>query len=69
MPSTPKQHGTHELRKAVPFVAGAQVVDTSDFELSYLDDFVFFWESPQLELDTALRPRIVTSFRQQLLAA
>ena len=38
IPNTPRPKGTYEMSEAVLFIAGAQDMHTSDFEVSDLDD-------------------------------
>ena len=42
--------------------AGAQDIDTSEYQLFDLHNAGFYWENDQLGLDTVFRPRFETSF-------
>ena len=37
-------------------------MDTSEYQMSDLDDVKFYWEKAQLDVDAAFRPRIDTPF-------
>ena len=62
IPITPNQQGTFELREKVLANAGAQDMDNSGYELADLEDIEFFWENPQVELDSVFRPGVDTPF-------
>ena len=53
------------MRRNVLSSAGTQDMDTSGFEVSNLDDIEFFWENPQLQVDTVIRRWTGTLFRQK----
>ena len=52
---TPKQQRIFELKVEVHARAGAQVMDTSSYELKDSDDNQFFWENPQLEVGAVFK--------------
>ena len=62
VPITPNQQGTFEMREEVLSSVGAQDTDTSGYELSDLEDIEFSWEYPAVDVDSAYRPGIDTSF-------
>ena len=62
VPVTPNQQETLEMRDKVLSIVGAQDMDTSGYQVSYLDDVEFYWESSQLDVDAVFRPGIVTPF-------
>ena len=51
-----------EMREEVFSTVGAQDMDTSVYQVSDLDDFIFFWENDQLDVDAVLRPGVNTCF-------
>ena len=51
-----------ELRDEVLSSVGAQDSDTSNYQLSGLEDKEFNWESSQLAMDAVFRPGMDTSF-------
>ena len=53
---TPNHQGTFELRQEDLSGAGVLDQNTSDYDLSHLDDLEAFWENPQFELDVLLKP-------------
>ena len=53
-PFTPNQQGTMEMREEVLSNVGAQDLDTSDYQVSDLEDIEFNWENS--ELDAVFRP-------------
>ena len=59
---TPNQEGTIEMREEVLSSVGAQDLDTSNYQVSDLEDIEFNWENSQLELDAVFRPGIDTPF-------
>ena len=61
-PITEKQEGTMEMRDEVLSSVGAQDLDTSSYQVSYLEDIEFNWENPQLDMDAVFRPGIATPF-------
>ena len=62
VPITPKQEGTMEMRDEVLCSAGAQVLDTSSYQVSDLEDIEFNWENSQLDMDSVFRPGLDTPF-------
>ena len=62
MPITPNQEGTMEMRDEVFSSVGAQVLDTSSYQVSDLEDIEFNWENSQLDMDSVFRPGIDTPF-------
>ena len=50
------------MEEEVPAKAGTKYLDTSDSELSGLENTEFFMENPQLDMDADFRPGIDTSF-------
>ena len=60
VPITPNQQGTFEMRDEVLSSVGAQDLDTSSCQVSYLEDIEFNWENS--ELDAVFRPGIDTPF-------
>ena len=59
---TPNQQGTHKTRDEVLSSIGAQVMDTSGYQLSDLDDVEFYWQNDQLDVGSIFRPGIDTPF-------
>ena len=51
-----------ELRDEVLSSVGAQDLDTSSYQVSYLEEIEFNWENSQLDMDAVFRPGIDTSF-------
>ena len=62
IPITSKQEGTLEMREEVLLSVGAQDLDTSEYQLSDLDDVEFYWESVQLDVHAVFRPGINKPF-------
>ena len=62
VPITPNQQGTCEMREEVLSSVGAQDLDISSYQVSYLEDIEFNWENSQLDMDTVFRPGIDTPF-------
>ena len=60
VPMTPNQRGTFEMREEVLSSVGAQVLDTSSYQLSDLEDIELNWENS--ELDAVIRAGIDTLF-------
>ena len=60
VPVTHNQQGTHDMRDEVLFIVGAQDVDTSEYQVSDMDDVEFYWEKDQLDVDAG--PGIDTPF-------
>ena len=60
VPITPNQKATFEMREEVLSSVGAQVKDTSSYQVSDLEDVEFNWENSQLNMDEVLRPGIDT---------
>ena len=60
VPISPNQQGTMEMRDEVLSSVGAQVLDTSSYEMIDLEDIEFNWENSQL--DSVFRPGIDTPF-------
>ena len=56
IPILPKQQGTHEMKEEVLSIAESQYMDTSDYEVSDLNDIEFFSRISQLALDVFFRP-------------
>ena len=50
------------MREEVLSSVGAQDLDTSNYQVSDLEDIEFNWENSQLELDAVFRPGIDTPF-------
>ena len=51
-----------EMRDEVLSSVGAQELDTSSFQVSYLEDIEFNWKNSQLDMDAVCRQGIVTPF-------
>ena len=62
VPVTENQEGTMEMRDGVLSSVGAQDSDTSNCQVSYLEDIEFNWETDQLDLDAVSRPGKDTPF-------
>ena len=62
VPITPNQEGTIEMREEVLSSVGAQVLDTTIFQVSDLEDIEFNLENSQLDMDAVFRPGIDTPF-------
>ena len=62
VPITPNQDGTIEVRKKVHSSVGAQDLDTSNYQVSDLENIEFNWEDSQLDMDAGFRPGIDTTF-------
>ena len=62
VPVTPNQQGTHEMRDDILSSVGAEDLNTSEYQVSDLDDVEFYWENDQLDVDAVLRPGIDTPF-------
>ena len=62
VPITPNQEGAIEMREEVLSSVGAQDLDTSSYQASYLEDIEFEWEDSQLDMDAVFRPGIDTPF-------
>ena len=62
VPITPNQEGTMGIRDEVLSSVGAQVFDTSSYQVCDLEDIEFNWEKDQLDLDAVFRPGIDTLF-------
>ena len=60
VPTTRNREGTMEIRDQFLSSVGAQEKDTNGCLLSYLEDFEFHWENPDLNKDAVLRPGIDT---------
>ena len=58
VPITQNQEGTVEMREEVLSNVGAQDLDTSSYQVSYLEDIDFNWETSQWDMDAAFRPDI-----------
>ena len=63
VPVTPNQQGTHDMRDEVLPSVGAQDVDTSEHQVSDMDDVELYWENDPLDVDAVLRPGIDTPVR------
>ena len=59
---TQNQEGTMEMRDEVLSSLGAQDLDTSNYQVSDLEDIDFNSENSQLEMDAVFRPGIDTPF-------
>ena len=62
VPITQNQEGTMEMRDEVLSSVGAQDLETSNYQLTDLEDTEFNWENSQLEMDAVFRPGIDTPF-------
>ena len=62
VPITPSQEGTMEMRDEWLSSVGAQDLDTSNYQVSDLEDTEFNWENWQLDMDSVFRPGIDTPF-------
>ena len=60
VPTTPCDERTMEMRDEALSNASAQDMVTSGYQVSDLDDFEFFWETDQLDVDADLIPGIDT---------
>ena len=67
VPVTPNQEGTMEKRVEVLSSVGVQEMDTSEHQVSDLDDTELHWENDQLGVDTVFIPVIDTVVHQQRL--
>ena len=64
VPITQKQEGTIETRDEVLSSVGAQDLDTSNYQVSELEDMEFNWENSQLDMDALFRLGTDTIFLQ-----
>ena len=64
VPVTPNQQGPHEMRDDILSSVGAQDMDTSGYQVSELDDFEFYWEKDQLDVNAVFRRGIDALFSQ-----
>ena len=62
VPITPNEEGTIEMSEEVLSSVGVQVMDTSSYQVSDLEDIDFNWEGSQLDLDAVFRTGIDTPF-------
>ena len=62
MSITQNQEGTMEMRDEVLSSVGAQDLDSSNYQVSDLEDIEFNWENSELEMDALFRPGIDTPF-------
>ena len=62
VPMTQGQEGTTEMRDEVLSSVGAQDLDTSDYQLSDLEDIEFNWENSQLDMDAVFTPGLGSPF-------
>ena len=62
VPITPKQEGTMEMRDEVLSSVRAQDMDTNSYQVSDLDNFDFYRENDQLDVDAVLRSGIDSTF-------
>ena len=62
VPITSNQRGAIEMREEVHSSVGAQDLDTSSYQFSYLEDIEFNWEDSQSDMDAVFRPGIDTPF-------
>ena len=62
LPITPNQEGTMEMRDELLSSVGAQDLDTSSYQVSYLEDIELNRENSQLVMDSVFRPGIDTPF-------
>ena len=62
VPITLNQEGAMEMRDEVLSSVGAEVLDTSSYQVSDLEDIEFNWENSQLDKDSVFRPGIDTPF-------
>ena len=51
-----------EMRDEVPSSVGAQDMDTSGYQVSDLDDFEFYCENNELDIDAVFRPGVGIPF-------
>ena len=58
VPITQNQEGTVEMREEVLSNVGAQDLDTSSYQVSYLQIIDLNWETSQWDMDAAFRPGI-----------
>ena len=58
VPITQNQEGTVEMRDEVLSSVGAQDLNTSSYQVSYLGDKYFNWETSQWDMDATFRPDI-----------
>ena len=63
----PNQEGTMATMDEVLSIIGAQDLDTSEYQVSDLDDIEFYWETEQLDVDAVCRPGMVPPSPQQRL--
>ena len=64
VPITQNQEGTMEMIDEVLSIVGAQDLDTSSYQVTYLKDIEFNWENSQMAMDAVVRPSIDTLFSQ-----
>ena len=62
VPITSNQQGTFEKREELISSVGAQDLNTSNYQLTDLEDIDFNWESSQLDMEAVFRPGIETPF-------
>ena len=62
VPISPNQQGTFEMREEKLSSVGAQVMDTSSYQVSDLEHIEFNWENSQLDMDAVFRPGTDTPF-------
>ena len=54
----PNQEGTMKKQDEIFSSVGEHHMNTSDYQLSDLEDIEFHWEDPDLNLDAVIRPGI-----------
>ena len=59
---TPNCRGAHEMRHEVLLSVGSQDMDTSECQVSDLDNIQFYWKNDQLYVDAVFRPGSDTPF-------
>ena len=62
VPVTPNLEGTMEMRGVVLSGVGAQDMDTSECQVSTLDDVELYWKNEQLDVGAVFRPGIDAPF-------
>ena len=68
VPNTSNEDGTMEIRDKMLSIVQAQDLDTSGYQVSYLDNVELYSENDQLDVDAVFRPGIDAPFPPQLLS-
>ena len=62
VPTTPHHEGAMEMSDEIFSSLGAQVMDTSGYQVSDLDDVEFYWENDRLDVEAVFKPGIDIPF-------